>query len=108
MNEHNEPRCCFDAAAYTGTPDALPCPQVVDVPSTIKKLDEILNAENLSAAAGLLVGSEICIRDRVCTGARVIAAPRKAPLTAASRSSASTVSARRYRVRLSCSTPQRR
>lgn len=54
MNEHNEPRCCFDAAAYTGTPDALPCPQVVDVPSTIKKLDEILNAENLSAAASLL------------------------------------------------------
>ena len=39
--DHNEFCCIFDTAQYTGTPDAEPCPQAVDVPRLIESFDAL-------------------------------------------------------------------
>ena len=39
--DHREFCCIFDASQYTGMPDAQPCPQVLDVPETIRALDAL-------------------------------------------------------------------
>ena len=48
--DHNEFCCIFDASRYTGTPDAHPCPQALDVPGVIRALDA-LYAEGREAEA---------------------------------------------------------
>ncbi len=39
--DHNEPCCVFDASQYTGVPDADPCPQLIDIPRTVRALDAL-------------------------------------------------------------------
>ena len=48
--DHIEACCIFDATQYTGTPDAEPCAQSIDVPKIIKGLDA-LYAEGREAEA---------------------------------------------------------
>lgn len=54
MDEYNSARCCFDASACTGEPDAMPCPKAADVPGIIKRLDALLSTNDLNAAVRLL------------------------------------------------------
>ena len=35
--DYLEPCCCFDSSLYTGTPDAEPCRESIDVPGVIRE-----------------------------------------------------------------------
>lgn len=39
--DYTEPACCFDASAYTGTPDGEPCANALYVPEIIRGLDAL-------------------------------------------------------------------
>lgn len=39
--DYIEPACCFDASAYTGTPDSEPCANALNVPEIIRGLDAL-------------------------------------------------------------------
>ncbi|MCR5576523.1 MAG: tetratricopeptide repeat protein [Oscillospiraceae bacterium] len=52
--DYKEPCCIFDASQYTGTPDAEPCPQAVDVPAAVRALDALYNAGREDEAEGFL------------------------------------------------------
>ena len=39
LTDYQEPRCPFDASAYTGTPDSAPCPVSLPVQEVIRELD---------------------------------------------------------------------
>lgn len=52
--DHMESRCCFDASAYTGTPDASPCPKSMDIPAFIKELDALYSSGRESEAGRAL------------------------------------------------------
>ena len=54
--DHNEFCCIFDAREYTGTPDAHPCPRVVDVPATIRTLDALYAGGREAEAERFLEG----------------------------------------------------
>jgi tetratricopeptide (TPR) repeat protein len=47
-------RCCFDTSEYTGTPDAAPCPQTLDVPAVVRGLDALYAAGRESEAQDYL------------------------------------------------------
>ena len=55
--DYQEPICPFDASAYTGTPDAEPCPQAVDVPRLIARIDALCNQGREEDARDLLEGA---------------------------------------------------
>ena len=42
--DYAEPICPFDASAYTGTPDAEPTGQRMNVPAMIRQLDQLIHA----------------------------------------------------------------
>ena len=44
MHDYTEPCCCFDASQYTGTPDARPVSDPVNVPEVIAGLDSLNNS----------------------------------------------------------------
>ena len=52
--DHNEFCCIFDTSQYTGTPDAEPCPQAVDVPRLIERFDALCNKGREEDARDLL------------------------------------------------------
>ena len=52
--DHIDPICPFDASQYTGTPDAEPCPQAVDVPRLIERFDALCNKGREEDARDLL------------------------------------------------------
>ena len=52
--DHLEPCCCFDSSLYTGTPDAEPCRQSIDVPAAIRKLDGLYNSGREQEAGAFL------------------------------------------------------
>lgn len=52
--DHNELCCIFDTTQYTGTPDAEPCPQAVDVPGLIGRFDALCNQGREEDARDLL------------------------------------------------------
>jgi len=60
--DYQESRCCFDTSAYTGTPDAAPCPKSVDMPKFIARLDA-LYSKGMEDRAGQLLDEE-CERAR--------------------------------------------
>lgn len=39
-----EPACCFDVSAYTGTPDAAPTGETIDVPRIVRELDALYDS----------------------------------------------------------------
>ena len=47
-------RCCFDTSEYTGSPDAAPCPQTLDVPAVVRGLDALYAAGRESEAQDYL------------------------------------------------------
>ena len=49
-----EPCCCFDSSLYTGTPDAEPCRQSIDVPAAIRELDGLYNSGREKEAGAFL------------------------------------------------------
>ena len=55
--DYTESRCCFDASAYTGTPDTEACPKSVDIPEFIARLDG-LYSRGLEEKAGQLLDEE--------------------------------------------------
>ena len=55
--DYIESSCCFDASAYTGTPDTAPCPRSVDIPALIARLDA-LYAKGQEHMAGQLLDGE--------------------------------------------------
>jgi len=55
--DYLESRCCFDASAYTGTPDTAPCPKSVDMPAFIARLDA-LYSKGQEVMAGQLLDEE--------------------------------------------------
>ena len=52
--DHNEFCCIFDTTQYTGTPDAEPCPQALDVPRLIERFDALCNQGREEDARDLL------------------------------------------------------
>ena len=54
--DHNEFCCIFDTSQYTGTPDAEPCPRVVDVPAAVRQLDALYEAGREREAEDYLEG----------------------------------------------------
>ena len=52
--DHNEFCCIFDTTQYTGTPDAEPCPQALDVPRLIERFDALCNQGREQDARDLL------------------------------------------------------
>ena len=52
--DHNEFCCIFDTTQYTGTPDAVRCPSVVDVPAVIREFDALCNKGREEDARDLL------------------------------------------------------
>lgn len=56
MMEYTEPRCCFDAAAYVGTPDAGRCAATLDVPEIVRGLDALYEHGRESEAESYLEG----------------------------------------------------
>ena len=52
--DHNEFCCIFDASQYTGVPDGHACPQVVNVPETIRALDALYAEGREAEAEGFL------------------------------------------------------
>ena len=52
--EHLDPICPFDASAYTGTPDAEPTGQRLDVPGLIRQLDALYNSGREREAGAFL------------------------------------------------------
>ena len=52
--DYLEPCCCFDSSLYTGTPDAEPCRQSIDVPAAIRKLDGLYNSGREQEAGAFL------------------------------------------------------
>ncbi len=52
--DHNEFCCIFDASQYTGVPDASSCPQVLNIPALVKKLDSMYAAGHEAEATALL------------------------------------------------------
>ena len=56
--DHNEFCCIFDASQYTGVPDGHACPQVVNVPETIRALDA-LYAEGREDEAGAFLEGKL-------------------------------------------------
>ena len=54
--DYLEPCCCFDSSLYTGTPDAEPCRESIDVPGVIRELDGLYNAGREQDALALLEG----------------------------------------------------
>lgn len=49
-----EPACCFDSTAYTGTPDAEPTGQRMNVPAMIRQLDQLIHAGQAGKAQHFL------------------------------------------------------
>lgn len=52
--DYFEPTCPFDTSAYTGTPDAAPTGERVDVPSVVKELDALYDSGRESEAGSFL------------------------------------------------------
>lgn len=52
--DYQEPICPFDVSAYTGTPDAEPTGQHMDVPQRIRELDAIIHAGKTEEALAFL------------------------------------------------------
>ena len=52
--DYLEPCCCFDSSAYTGTPDAEPCRNPIDVPAAIRELDALYNSGREKEAGAFL------------------------------------------------------
>ena len=52
--DHNEFCCIFDTTQYTGTPDAEPCPQALNVPRLIQEFDALCNQGREEDARDLL------------------------------------------------------
>ena len=52
--DYLEPCCCFDSSLYTGTPDAEPCGQSIDVPAAIAELDALYNSGREAEAGAFL------------------------------------------------------
>ena len=52
--DYLEPCCCFDSSLYTGTPDAEPCRQSIDVPAAIRELDALYNSGREAEAGAFL------------------------------------------------------
>ena len=52
--DYIEPMCCFDSSAYTGTPDAEPTAQTLEVPRLISRLDALYDAGREAEAAAFL------------------------------------------------------
>jgi len=52
--DHRESCCIFDTTQYTGTPDAEPCPRVLDVPRLVRDFDALCTAGRLPEARDLL------------------------------------------------------
>lgn len=49
-----EPACCFDASAYTGTPDAAPTGETIDVPRIVQALDALYDTGREAQAGEFL------------------------------------------------------
>ncbi len=49
-----EPRCCFDASTYTGTPDAAPTGEILPVPELIAELDSLYHSGREAQAGAFL------------------------------------------------------
>ena len=52
--DYLEPCCCFDSSLYTGSPDAEPCRQSIDVPAAIADLDALYNSGREAEAGAYL------------------------------------------------------
>ena len=48
-----EPACCFDVSAYTGTPDAAPTGETIDVPRIVRELDALYDSGREAQAGAL-------------------------------------------------------
>lgn len=49
-----EPACCFDTTAYTGTPDAAPTGETINVPRIVRELDAMYDGGREAEAGGFL------------------------------------------------------
>ena len=54
--DYIEPCCCFDSSLYTGSPDAEPCRESIDVPAVIGELDALYNTGREKEAGAFLEG----------------------------------------------------
>ncbi len=52
--DYLEPCCCFDSSLYTGSPDAEPCRESIDVPAAIAELDALYNSGREAEAGAYL------------------------------------------------------